>query len=127
MVSTMILTITRYKSALMIVRSSMNKQIRVPTFNLNNTQLNECEEVASKKVFYICSIEVKIQLFRSYCTPLYTAQLWCYYNTASMHKLTVAYNDALRMLLGIPRFARAGETFAVCGLPTCGATIRRLV
>ena len=44
-----------------------------------------------------------------------------------MQKLTVAYNDALRMLLGIPRYASAGETFAVCGLPTCGATIRRLI
>ena len=44
-----------------------------------------------------------------------------------MRKLTVAYNDALRMLIGLPRHASAGETFAICGLPTCGATIRRLI
>ena len=31
------------------------------------------------------------------------------------------------MLLGIPRCASAGETFAICGLPSCGAMIRRLV
>ena len=144
------------KSALMVVRSPVDKQMRVPVFTLNDTELNECEEVKylghiisntfrdDKDIFrqrrtlyaqgnmlvrkfYMCSIEVKIQLFRAYCTPLYTAQLWCNYNRASMRKLTVAYNDALRMLIGLPRHASAGETFAICGLPTCGATIRRLI
>ena len=79
------------------------------------------------KKFHMCNIEVKIQLFRTYCTPLYTAQLWWNYSAAAMRKITVAYNDVLRMLLGVPRHSSASEAFAACGLPTYAATIRRLV
>ena len=96
------------KSVLMKVQSSMDKQMRVPAFSLNDIQLNESEKVKYVgyiisdtlrddadimqqhrmlyaqgnmlvRKFYMCSIEVKIQLFRPYCTPLYMAQLWCNY------------------------------------------------
>ncbi len=39
--------------------------------------------------FYMCTVDVKIALFRAYCT----------YSKAKMKKLQVAINDALRILL----------------------------
>ena len=144
------------KSALLIIRSPLDKQTKFPDFSLNSKRLVECEDVKylghiitntlrddkdilrQRRVlyaqgnmlvrkFHMCSVEVKIQLFRTYCTPLYTAQLWWSYNTAALRKITVAYNDVLRMLLGVPRYTSAREAFVVCGLPTLAVTIRRLV
>ena len=44
----------------------------------------------------MCSIQVKLTLFRSYCSPLiklYTAQLWWSYKKSSMSKLIVSYHN----------------------------------
>ena len=38
-------------------------------------QLYALGNVLSRR-FYMCSIEVKNTLFRSFCTPMYTCQLW---------------------------------------------------
>ena len=40
--------------------------------------------------FSQCSDSVKITLFRTYCTPLYTAPLWMRYKKASIQRLNVA-------------------------------------
>ena len=48
--------------------------------------------------FHMCSLEVKNVLFRTFCTPLYTCQLWSRYTARSLHKLYVAYNNAFRNL-----------------------------
>ena len=80
-----------------------------------------------KKNFFMCSVEVKIQLFRSYCTPLYTSQLWWDYTKTSYQKLNVAYNDALRILLNIPRYTSASHMFVSCDLPTLDALRRNLI
>ena len=48
-----------------------------------------------------CSEEVKLQLFRSYCTNLYCSQLWCNYTSHMLHKITVAYNNVYRFLFKI--------------------------
>ena len=33
--------------------------------------------------FSMCSLDVKIMLFRTYCTPMYCAQLWCRFRPSS--------------------------------------------
>ena len=62
-----------------------------------------------KRKLYMCSTDVKASLFKAYCTPLYTAQLWGSYQVKSIHRLNVAYNDALRLLLRIPRWHSASQ------------------
>ena len=57
--------------------------------------------------FHMCSIEVKNTLFRSFCTPMYTCQLWWKFSVQSMHKLNVAYNNAFRLRLKILCFVRS--------------------
>ena len=75
----------------------------------------------------MCSVTVKVSLFKAYCTPLYTAHLWCRYRQNSMRKLTVAYNDCMRLLLKAPRSSSASHMFVNVGVPTCPAVLRNLM
>ena len=77
--------------------------------------------------FSMCTVDVKCSLFRTYVTPLYTAQLWTNYTKGSMRRLKVAYNDALRLLLQVPRWHNASELFVTNGLPTLEALLRNLM
>ncbi len=61
------------------------------------------------------------------CTPMYTAQLWCNYYAYSVNKLRIAYNDIMRMLLGLPRCHSASQMFANINVPACQAVIRNLI
>ena len=77
--------------------------------------------------FYWCSTAVKINLFKTYCTPLYTAPLWVYYKKASFNKLKVAYNDSLRILLRKPRWTSASELFCQSRISSFEALLRNLM
>ena len=59
-------------------------------------QLYALGNVLSRR-FHMCSIEVKNTLFRSFCTPMYTCQLLWNFSVQSMHKLNVAYNNAVQV------------------------------
>ena len=75
--------------------------------------------------FYMCSMDVKIRLFSTYCSPMYTAQLRWHHTVYSFHRLNVAYNNVLRRLLRRrPRFCSASGLFAECRIPNCKAVIR---
>ena len=80
-----------------------------------------------KRKFHMCSPEVKASLFRAYCTPLYTAHLWVRYKAKSMQRLNVAYNDALRLFMRVPRWHSASQLFVSLGLPTFKALLRNLM
>ncbi len=61
----------------------------------------------------MCTPEVKVNLFRRYCSPFHTAQLWYKYRQYSIRRLNVVYNDALRIYTMIfPGYnqARMGKT-----------------
>ena len=55
----------------------------------------------------MCSDHVKCTLFRSFCTSLYTCQLWCSYQSESIRKLYVTYNNVFRLLCNEPRYCSA--------------------
>ncbi len=74
--------------------------------------------------FHMCTPDVKISLFKTYCTTLYTAHLWCDFSESKMKKLQVAYNDALRIVLKIPRRSSASEMFVSNNVPTFNAVLR---
>ncbi len=74
--------------------------------------------------FNMCSEGVKLALFRSYCTSFYTAQLWSRFKKASLKKLQVAYNDAMRILLKRPRWCSANEMFVAARVSTFHAVLR---
>ena len=80
-----------------------------------------------KRKFHFCSVEVKVNLFRAFCTPLYTAPLWVKFKKASMNKLQVAYNDCMRILMRKPRWSSASELFVNLGISTFQALRRNLM
>ena len=144
------------KSKIMIVRSREDRRSTFPDFYLSGSELGVCSEVTylghiltndlsddkdiyrqQRKLyaqantlcrkFSMCSTSVKVSLFKAYCTPLYTAHLWCHYKQSSIRKLTVAYNDSMRLLLRVPRSSSASHMFVSLGVPTCTALLRNLM
>ena len=77
--------------------------------------------------FDMCSEDVKHQLFQSYCMSMYCATLWANYTVKSMQSLRVCYNNALRMLLGKPRYCSASEVFVSAGLLSFNEYIRKSI
>ena len=69
-------------------------------------QLYARANVLARK-FYMCTDEVKITLFRTFCCNLYTCQLWWNFTQAAMRKINVAYNNAFRMIMQLPRYCSA--------------------
>ena len=79
-------------------------------------QLYALGNVLSRR-FHMCSIEVKNTLFRSFCTPMYTCQLWWNFSVQSMHTLNVAYNNAFRFMHHLPTYCTASLMFVVNRVP----------
>lgn len=63
------------------------------------------------KHFWLCSNNVKIRLFKTYCINFYCCQLWCLYKRATISCLKVAYNNSFRKLLGLDRRCSASNMF----------------
>uniref|UniRef100_A0A8C6PWR0 Reverse transcriptase domain-containing protein n=1 Tax=Nothobranchius furzeri TaxID=105023 RepID=A0A8C6PWR0_NOTFU len=141
------------KSVVMIAATKGDLKLNFPSFNLTNQVLEVvskvkylghilrsdlCDDEDIKRQcgklymqantlarnFGMCSDPVKVSLFRSFCTPLYTAHLWCNYSKVVMKKLQVAYQDAFRILMKLPRWTSASHMFVVSNIPTFHALLR---
>ena len=144
------------KSAIMICRGHYMKNVYPPLYTLNGEVIKEvdsvrylghiissngkddkdimrqCQQLYARgnvllRKFHMCSMDVKVKLFNTYCSPMYTAQLWWNHTVYSFHRLNVCYNNILRRLLRRPRYCSASGLFAECGIPNCKAVIRSLI
>ncbi len=70
---------------------------------------------------------VKVSLFKTYCTPNYTAHLWWNYRKYSIRKLNIAYNDIMRLLLRLLHHHSASQLFANVNVPGFYAVIRNIM
>lgn len=61
--------------------------------------------------FSRCSVEVKLTLFKAFCQTLYTCNLWVNYTQGAFNALRVQYNNAFRVLMGLPRYCSASAMF----------------
>lgn len=75
--------------------------------------------------FARCSKEVKNTLFRAYCTCFYSSALWANYTQKQYSALRVQFNNAYRMLLGLPRYCSASGMFAESRIDCFYATMRK--
>ena len=62
--------------------------------------------------FSFAPIEAKIQLFKSYCYPIYGCALWRHSFQNSIRKLTVSYSDTFKHLINVPRYTSSSLVFA---------------
>jgi hypothetical protein len=61
--------------------------------------------------FKRCSVEVKCQLFKSYCSSMYCSNLWKSHSVKSLKRIKVAYNNVFRLLLGVTRNCSVSQLF----------------
>ena len=149
------------KSAVMIFKNKNDRELNTPPFILNNEAIPVVEDYCylghiidkemndekdihrqRKKLyqqgnsiirkFSICTLDVKLILFKAYCTSMYTAQLWCNYRPASnnrgaMYKLYVAYHNTLKMFVGVSKFESNSTLCAYMNIPNCAGIIRNLI
>lgn len=62
--------------------------------------------------FARCTAEVKVTLFKAFCQVFYTCSLWVRYSQRAYNALRVQYNNAFRVLMGLPRYCSASGMFA---------------
>ena len=77
--------------------------------------------------FYMCSIDIKLELFRSYCSSMYTAQLWTNYTGNAIRKLYTAYHNSLKILIGVSTREENNPICANLNVKSCPALIRNLI
>ena len=77
------------------------------------------------RMFYFCTIDVKLQLFRSFCTSFYCCYLWIGYKKITFNKLRVAFNNAYRRILDLPWRCSARGIYATYGICNLEATLRK--
>ena len=57
-------------------------------------------------------MDVKVTLFQSYCTALYCPLLWTDYKKSTFTKIRVAFNNASRKNIGLPKRSSASTMYA---------------
>ena len=77
--------------------------------------------------FHMCNLEVKLTLFRSFCTPMYTSQLWWNYRKSSINKLYISYHNIFKLFIGFSKYESTGTLCTVFDVQCCQAVIRNLV
>ena len=77
--------------------------------------------------FYMCTVEVKTTLFRSYCSSFYTAQLWTNYTQTAINKLYIAYHNILKLLIGVNKREHTRPICVSLNVKYCPALIRNLI
>ena len=55
----------------------------------------------------------KIQLFKSYCYPIYGCALWRHLFQNFIEKPTVSYSDTFKRLINVPRYTSSSLAFAM--------------
>ena len=73
-----------------------------------------------------CTLNTKLELFRSYCTNMYCGIFWHDATKKSLTKLRVSYNNSFRRLFGLPYNCSASEMFVSCDILTQPEITRKM-
>ena len=77
--------------------------------------------------FHMCSIEVKVELFKTYCTPLYTAHLWTNYSCLALKNFYIAYHNVMKLFIGLPKREHNRPQCVQYNIPHGPALIRNFI
>ena len=61
----------------------------------------------------MCTILVEVKLFKTFCMPLYTTQLWCRYDKVSINKLYTSYHNVLKFFVGCSKVESTSSACAI--------------
>ena len=144
------------KSAIMFFKSSYIPNFKIPTFSLNDNDINVVDtfkylghfisknlsdkediERQRKKLyaqgnslirkFHMCTLETKLLLFNTYCSSMYSVQLWTNYAHTTINKLYTAYHNILKSLIGVNKREHTSPICVNLNVRSCPAVIRNLV
>ena len=77
--------------------------------------------------FHMCTLDTKLVLFNTYCSSMYTVQLWTNYTRTSINKLYTAYHNILKSLIGVSKREYTSPICVNLNVRSCPAVIRNLV
>ena len=77
--------------------------------------------------FHMCSIGVRLALFRSFCSPMYTSQLWWNYKKCNMKRLLITYHNVFKMSISMSKYEITSLLCTVYNVLCCQAVIINLV
>ena len=77
--------------------------------------------------FFMCTIEVKLQLFQSHCSSIYMSQLWTNYGKGIINKFYTAYHNILKLFLGLSKREHTRPICAFLNVKYCPALIRNYI
>lgn len=77
--------------------------------------------------FKHCTENVKVMLFKTYCSSLYCCPLWSKYRKATIKKLHVACNKMFKCFMNVPRDFSASLLFVSCNVENFTVLRRKLV
>ena len=94
--------------------------------------MHQCRQLYARgnvllRKFYKRTDDVKIKLFSTFCSFMYTAQLWWNHTVYSIHRVHVCYNNVFRRLLRLLKYCSQSGMFVERLIPDCKAVIRNLV
>ena len=144
------------KVLLCFFKSSLVPCFNIPTFSLNANIINVVDnfkylghfisehlsdkddiERQRKKIyaqgnslirkFHMCTLETKLVLFNTYCSSMYSVQLWSNYTRTSINKLYTAYHNILKSLIGVSKREHTSPICVNLNVRSCPAVIRNLV
>ena len=78
-------------------------------------------------LFHHCSVDVKLALFRSYCTCFYCPFLWTHYKKSNYSKLRVAFNNVYRRILKLPSRSSASTMYVVNNIDSLEVLVRKRI
>ena len=74
--------------------------------------------------FKFCNVDVKCNLFKSFCYSLYCASLWSNFKQSTFQRLKVSYNNVMRRLMGVPTYNSASFLFGSLGVKSLKELMR---
>ena len=77
--------------------------------------------------FHMCSIGARLALFSSFCSPMYTSQLWWNYKKCTMKRLLINYHNVFKMSISMSKYESTSLLCTVYYVLCCQAVIRNLV
>jgi len=77
--------------------------------------------------FSMCSLEVKLTLFRSYCLPVYGVQLWWNYKKSTLNRLHIACHNIFKLFIDMSKYENTSLLCTLFDVQCCQSVIRNMV